>query len=183
MDHKPSPSEMRSLVVALALVSLACGRRTPQLPTSTPSGPTAGPSIPGTAALESDAGPPSAPIGVPRGCEVNLSGRYHLLGKGSARYAATDDGVHLMLRSLGEDAGAPEMVLVMDRTPRGFVGLVVGNSKTDGGPECPVAFSAELTSCSAEGIVVRSVDELRVDGRCRLSESAEASSEKVLERE
>lgn len=186
MEYKPPLSVMRSFfLVALALAFLACERRTPQMPSATPSGaPAPAPSsIVGASALEGDGGPPSAPIAVPRGCEVNLSGRYHLLGRSAARYAVTDDGVHLMLHALGEDAGAKEMALVMDRTPQGFVGLVVGNAKTDGGPDCPVAFSAALTSCSAEGIVVRSVDELEVDERCRLRESAEAISEKVLVRE
>jgi len=126
-----------------------------------------------------------APISVPRGCEVNLSGSYRLSsGRSAARYSVTDDGTRLTARALAEDAAqAPGMALVLDRTPKGFVGQVVGTARTEGGRDCPVAFSAALTACSAEAIVVRSVDELKVDERCRLRESAQAVSEKVLERE
>lgn len=170
-----------AVAASLALACAGCERRTPQTHSS--------PSAVSALAANPDAGAGKAadagtPIVVPRGCDINLTGRYRLAGRAEARYEIEDDGHHLTARALG--AGASEgggMTLALDRTARGFVGHVLGTARTEGGRECPVAFSASLVACHAEGIVLQSADELKVDEQCRLRERPQSVSEKVLERE
>lgn len=170
-----------ALVASLALACSGCERRKPQTPSS-PSAVSALAADPDAGAGEAaDAG---APISVPRGCDINLTGRYRLAGRAEARYEVIDDGHHLSARALGADASEGSgMTLALDRTARGFIGHVLGTARTEGGRECPVAFSASLVACHAEDIVLQSADELNVDEQCRLRERPQAVSEKVLERE
>lgn len=173
-----------ALGAALAFACQGCERRAPQTPAS-PSAVSAlaapAPAPDAGASAAPDAG---EPIAVPRGCDVNLAGRYRLAGRASARYELSDDGLHLTARALGADASeAGGMSLSLNRTAKGFVGRVSGTARTAGGRECAVAFPAALVACRAQEIVIQSADELEVDEQCRQRESPRSVTEKVLERE
>lgn len=164
---------MRPPILALALLALACDRPVPPRPDPAPV----------AAAMSADAAP--EPAVVPRGCEINLSGRYRLQRKPSLRYLVTDDGEHLLARPLDAlDGGDPAaMAMVLDRTPRGFVGKIVGYARTAAGALCPVTFAAELIACGPEGLTVRSEDSVSVDEQCRVRRLEGSATEKVLVRE
>ncbi len=170
-----------AMASSLALGCAACERRAPTSPASASAASELAGSPDGGAREAPDA---SAPIAVPRGCDINLSGRYHLRGRSPARYEVEDDGFHLTARALGLDASQTSaMSLWLERTPKGFVGHVLGTARTVGGRECPVAFPAALIACRAEDLVIQSADELSVDEQCQVRESPQAVTEKVLERE
>jgi len=163
------------LAASLALLALlGCEHGSP--------GPRVEPPRPPPAA---DAAPPAPPRAqVPRGCEVNLGGVYRLAKRPHWRYQVDDDGEHLTARPLGlADGGAAPMTMVLDRTARGFVGMIAGTASTASGTACPVAFAAEIVACDAAGLTVRSADELQLDEQCRLRPSASAPVERVLWRE
>lgn len=166
---RPSPI---ALSCALALVACTPAPRPDARPTAADATPdaTTPPAPP----------PPPAPAVVPRGCELNLRGRYRLAGRVPLTYLVEDDGTHLLLRLEGVDAGAEALALT--RTAKGFVGVVTGQAKAPGGTLCAVSFRAELVACRADALVLRSEDAVKVDDACQLREPAPAT-EKTLLRE
>jgi len=65
-----------------------------------------------------------------------------------------------------------EVVLV--RSPGNFVGAV-GVARLQGDAGCAALFPAEIVSCPDGGLLVSTVDALRVDGRCRALEQPKAA--------
>jgi len=134
--------------------------------------------------------PPPEKAVVPKGCDINLAGRYKLGAKPYWTYLVEDDGVHLVAKRTDlPDAGAVaepgrQPGLVLDRTARGFVGFELGFAASPSGNRCPVTFRAELTACAPQGLTVRSEDAVSLDDQCRLQRPASAAaSEKVLVRQ
>jgi hypothetical protein len=173
------PRSMRLLLLALTCAWLAaCDRNAPA---ARPDPPPA--SRPADAATDAAAPAPEAPV-VPKGCEINLAGRYRLAKKPHGRFEVEDDGTHLTARPIGAGDAGPDLgAVVLDRTAKGFVGLVVGTARTATGVDCPVAFRAELVACTSEELTLRSDDSVTVDERCRMRRDAASATEKVLVRE
>ena len=131
-----------------------------------------------------DASTPVEQAVVPKGCEINLSGRYRLSKKPGGRFEVEDDGTHLTARPIGGfDGGSDPGALTADRTPNGFVGLVLGTARTATGKDCAVAFKAEIVACSAQGVTLRSDDAVAVDEKCRMRRDEGSATDKVLLRE
>ncbi|HEY3448065.1 MAG TPA: hypothetical protein VGK67_17035 [Myxococcales bacterium] len=138
--------------------------------------------------------PPEKAV-VPKGCDINLGGRYKLSKKPFWTYQVEDDGVHLVAKRADlPDAGEPaepdraprpsEPGLVLERTARGFVGNELGFARSPSGTQCPVTFRAEIVACDAQGFTVRSEDSVALDDQCHIQRSGPASaSEKVLVRQ
>lgn len=122
--------------------------------------------------------PPAQPqIHVPAGCETDLTGSYVHATRPDWHYLATDDGRELVLqvRRSFPDAGvtAPDagVALVLERTPRGFVGAVEAFAYPAAGVQCPVRFPTEITACPDGGIRLVSVEAIAVDQACELPSS------------
>jgi hypothetical protein len=64
------------------------------------------------------------------------------------------------------DGGSQVSQVVLVRSPGNFVG-VVGVGRVQGDAGCAALFPAEVVSCADAGLVVATVDRLRVDGQCR----------------
>ncbi len=102
-------------------------------------------------------------------CRQDFSGLWRHSEDDGFLYLAEDDGGVLLLKTLrrAKDGGPPsssEVVLV--RSPGSFVGAVgVARPLGDGG--CAALFPAEVVSCADAGLVVATVDKLRVDSQCR----------------
>jgi hypothetical protein len=74
----------------------------------------------------------------------------------------------LLLKALrrAQDGGLNSSEVVLVRSPGSFVGAVgMARSQGDGG--CAALFPAEVVSCADAGLVVATVDKLRVDSQCR----------------
>jgi len=102
------------------------------------------------------------------GCQANLSGLWRHSEDDGFRYRAQDDGgvlVLLVQRTL-PDGGTQSSEVVLVRSPGNFVGAV-GAPRLEGDGGCAALFPAEVVSCSDAGLVVATVDRLRVDGSCR----------------
>jgi hypothetical protein len=114
--------------------------------------------------------PPQAPAPDPLGaCRGDLSGLWRPAADDGFRYQATDDGGVLVLearRDPGDGGVTNSATLVLQRSLGGFVGAVgAPRLSADGG--CVALFPAEVVSCADEGLVVATVDRMRVDGACR----------------
>ncbi|MBI5548462.1 MAG: hypothetical protein HY901_31655 [Deltaproteobacteria bacterium] len=122
---------------------------------------------------------------MPRGCDLNLAGRYRLSIKPFWRYQLEDDGTHVTLRPADPpDGGDPDaMAMALSRTSRGLLGMVTGHARSVSGARCPVSFPAQLIACSPEGLTVRSEDELSLDDQCQMRRTSAAPTDKVLLRE
>jgi hypothetical protein len=171
-------------VLLLAPLALACEHRPPA------PGPADTSLAPVPFLTEPTPPPPPAPVVkekilVPRGCDINLAGLYHLAQRPSPRYRLEDDGVRLIARPLdAPDGGNPEaMTMALDRTGKGFVGLVVGSARTAGGTDCPVSFKASIVACDAQGVTVRSDDAASLDEACHQRRQPGSATEKLLLRD
>jgi hypothetical protein len=118
--------------------------------------------------------PPTAEVRAPPvpgpldGCQANLSGLWrHSLDDGF-RYRAHDDGGVLVLLAerTARDGGVQSSEVVLVRSSGNFVGAV-GAARLRGDAGCAALFPAEVVSCADAGLVVATVDRLRVDGNCR----------------
>jgi hypothetical protein len=91
------------------------------------------------------------------------------------RYLARDDGGVLLLEAVrtATDGGSSSSQVVLVRSPGNFVGAV-GLAHVQGDAGCAVLFPAEVVSCADGGLVVATVDRLRVDGQCRTLEQPTA---------
>jgi len=87
-------------------------------------------------------------------------------------YRATDDGgtVVLDVERRWADGGTPERAssarVVLRRTPGGLVGETRVPRMGSAGPGCEASLPVELTSCPDAGLMLRTVERMRVDGRC-----------------
>ena len=124
---------------------------------------------------------------VPKGCDINLAGRYKLATKPYWTYLVEDDGDHLMaVRTDLPDGGTAEQPpgMVADRTPRGFLGHELGFARSASGARCPVTFLIEITACTPQGLTVRVEAPIALDDQCRIQRSPDgATSEKILVRQ
>jgi len=168
------PSLSGSLLLAAALILCACETR------ASSTRPDPRPASPAPASSAAAARP-----AVPKGCEINLAGRYHLEKKPAWRYVVADDGIHLLAQlQTSADTGTKDaMTLALDRTAEGFVGMVVGNASTAGGVACPVAFKAAIIGCDPESVTLRSDDAVTLDEQCRMHAVEGSTTDKVLVRE
>jgi len=109
--------------------------------------------------------PPPSPLA---GCPQDLSGRWRHSEDTSFRYLARDDGGVLLLdvQHMRADGGLEASQLVLVRSPGSFVGAV-GVARLQGDAGCAALFPAEVVSCADGGLVVSTVERLRVDGACR----------------
>ena len=147
-----------SLGCALLLLAAACQKQTP-LPT-----PVATPAV-----VEAPKPPPAV---VPKGCELNLGGSYHHSRDAKFKYQATDDGAHLaFVITPGVLApGEKPMAMELDRTARGFVGVIKGETPTRDGKICPVEFRAEIVSCARDGVTLKTEEAYGVGEDCKRAE-------------
>ncbi|HZJ55141.1 MAG TPA: hypothetical protein VFD38_13455 [Myxococcaceae bacterium] len=127
------------------------------------------------AACASPAPPPfptTGDRGLPDGCPDDLAGRWVLASDPSWGYRASDDGgtVVLDVERHWADGGTPERAssarVVLRRTPGGLTGETRAPRMGTSGPGCEASLPVELTGCPDGGLVFRTVERLRVDGRC-----------------
>jgi hypothetical protein len=140
---------VRTLLLALLLASGCAGQ-----PAPSPLGETA---------LHPE--PPPGPLDA---CRQDFSGLWRHSEDDGFLYLAQDDGGVLTLKALrtGKDGGSQASNVVLVRSPGNFVGVVgLANLQSDAG--CAALFPAEVVSCADAGLVVATVDKLRVDGQCR----------------
>jgi hypothetical protein len=87
-------------------------------------------------------------------------------------YRATDDGgtVVLDVERRWADGGTPARAssarVVLRRTPAGLVGETRAPRMGPTGPGCEASLPVELTGCPDGGIVLRTVERMRVDEQC-----------------
>ncbi len=109
--------------------------------------------------------PPPSPL---EACRQDFSGLWRHSQDDGFLYLAEDDGGVLVLKSLRrtKDGGMQSSEVVLVRAPGSFVGAV-GLARPQGDAGCAALFPAEVVSCADGGLVVATVDKLRVDGECR----------------
>ena len=116
--------------------------------------------------------PPGPPLALPPGCEQDLGGAWVLDGNATWRYQGTDDGGTLVLavERRWPDGGTPpgpsSTEVVLRRTPKGFAGETRAPRGGPSGPLCDALIPVEVADCSDGGLKLRTVDRMRVDGRC-----------------
>jgi hypothetical protein len=116
---------------------------------------------------------------VPPGCEANLSGEYRHQDDPSYRYRAADDGRQLTLHPyrVSEDGTAGEvsphaqdMVLELNRTPDGFMGvfrMTEMAGPADAGVRCQALFSAKVLACAPSKLTLQVEQEYAMDQYCK----------------
>jgi hypothetical protein len=108
-------------------------------------------------------------------CQGDFSGLWRHSEDDGFRYLAHDDGGTLLLdvRRAAEDGGVVSSEVVLVRSGESFVGAVgLARAEVDGG--CVVLFPVQVVSCADGGLVVATVDRLRVDETCRAVEPTPA---------
>ena len=118
--------------------------------------------------------PPEPPVAraLPEGCGDDFSGRWMLAGDSSWSYRSTDDGgtVVLDVERRWADAGTSRRTssarVVLRRTPTGLRGETRAPRMGASGPECEASLPVELTGCPDGGLLLRTVERMRVDGQC-----------------
>jgi hypothetical protein len=104
-------------------------------------------------------------------CRGDFSGLWRHSEDDGFRYLARDDGGVLILdaqRRLG-DGGVQSSQVVLVRSVGNFVGAV-GVARLRGDAGCAALFPAEVVACADGGLVVATIDRLRVDASCRALE-------------
>ena len=126
-------------------------------------------------ACAAPAPPPVEPLAaraLPEGCGDDFSGRWVLAGNPSWSYRSTDDGgtVVLDVERRWADAGTPGRAssarVVLRRTPTGLTGETRAPRMGASGPGCEASLPVELTGCPDGGLLLRTVERMRVDGQC-----------------
>ena len=118
--------------------------------------------------------PPVIPAArtLPEGCEGDFAGRWVLASDPSWSYRARDDGgtVVLDVERRWADGGTPERAssarVVLRRTPNGLTGETRAPRMGPSGPGCEASLPVELTGCPDGGLLLRTVERMRVDGQC-----------------
>jgi hypothetical protein len=109
---------------------------------------------------------------VPPGCLADLGGPWVLVTDPSWSYRGTDDGGTLILAverhwpDGGTPPGPSSAQVVLRRSASGFAGETRAPRMGSAGPACEASIPVEVTSCADGGLILRTVDRLRVDGRC-----------------
>jgi hypothetical protein len=126
--------------------------------------PPAAPSADEALRVEASTSPPAA-------CRADLSGLWRHSEDDGFRYLARDDGGVLLLKAVrtAKDGGSVSSEVVLVRSPGNFVGAL-GVVRLQGDAGCAALFPAEVVSCADGGLVVATVDRLRVDAQCRTLE-------------
>ena len=118
--------------------------------------------------------PPETPVSraLPEGCRNEFAGRWVLASDPSWSYRATDDGGTVMLdvERRWADGGTPGRAssarVILYRTPTGLAGETRAPRMGPTGPGCEATLPVELTGCPDGGIVLKTVERVRVDGQC-----------------
>jgi hypothetical protein len=121
--------------------------------------------------------PPPTPVipparALPEGCEDDFAGRWVLASDPSWSYRARDDGgtVVLDVERRWADGGTPERAssarVVLRRTPAGLSGETRTPRMGPSGPGCEAILPVELTGCPDGGLLLKTVERVRVDGQC-----------------
>ena len=118
--------------------------------------------------------PPTTPLtrALPEGCQDDFAGRWVLASDPSWSYRASDDGgtVVLDVERRWADAGTTERTssarVVLRRTPTGLSGETRAPRMGPTGPGCEANLPVELTGCPDGGLLLKSVERVRVDGQC-----------------
>jgi hypothetical protein len=117
--------------------------------------------------------PVQSQLGPLEACQGNLSGLWRHSEDDGFRYVARDDGGVLVLQAsrARADGGTQTSEVVLVRSPGNFVGAV-GAARIPGDGGCAALFPAEVVSCADAGLLVATVDRLRVDANCHTLEPA-----------
>ena len=118
--------------------------------------------------------PPATPVArsLPEGCRDEFAGRWVLASDPSWSYRASDDGgtVTLDVERHWADGGTPERPssarVVLRRTPTGLTGETRAPRMGPSGPGCEASLPVELMGCPDGGLLLRTVERVRVDGQC-----------------
>jgi hypothetical protein len=109
---------------------------------------------------------------LPEGCQGDFAGRWVLASDPSWSYRASDDGgtVVLEVERRWGDGGTPQRAssarVVLRRTPTGLVGETRAPRMGPSGPGCEASLPVELTGCPDGGLLLKTVERVRVDGQC-----------------
>jgi hypothetical protein len=109
---------------------------------------------------------------LPEGCQDEFGGRWVLASDPSWSYRATDDGgtVVFDVERRWADGGTPERAssarVVLRRTSSGLSGETRVPRMGSAGPGCEASLPVDLTGCPDGGLLLRTVERMRVDGRC-----------------
>jgi hypothetical protein len=109
---------------------------------------------------------------LPEGCPGEFAGRWVLASDPSWSYRASDDGgtVVLDVERRWADGGTPERTssarVVLRRTPGGLTGETRAPRMGTTGPGCQASLPVELTGCPDGGLLLRTVERMRVDEQC-----------------
>ncbi len=132
-----------------------------------------------TCAAPAPAPPTAAAAGaLPEGCPDDFAGRWVLASDPSWGYRATDDGgtVVLDVERRWADGGTPERASSARVTLRRTRGSLTGETRAPrmgtSGPGCEASLPVELSGCPDGGMLLRTVERLRVDGRCAAVDAA-----------
>ncbi|HEY1417721.1 MAG TPA: hypothetical protein VGF41_07430 [Myxococcaceae bacterium] len=118
--------------------------------------------------------PPETPVSrsLPEGCRNEFGGRWVLASDPSWSYRASDDGgtVVLDVERRWADGGTPGRAssarVVLYRTATGLAGETRAPRMGPTGPGCEASLPVELTGCPDGGLLLKSVERMRVDGQC-----------------
>ncbi len=125
--------------------------------------------------------PPAAPPearALPEGCADDFAGQWVLASDPSWAYRATDDGgtVVLDVERHWADGGTPGRTssarVVLRRTPAGLAGEARAPRMGPSGPGCEASLPVTLVGCPDGGLLMKTVDRMRVDGRCAAVDAA-----------
>lgn len=118
--------------------------------------------------------PPPPPLPkVPPGCEQNLAGSYHHQDDATFRYEVADDGASVTIKAFRqygqtrEEIASSAATITLQRTATGLRGAALTQAKTlSGAKTCTVTFPYEVTACTAAGLTLRTVHEVRLTEAC-----------------
>lgn len=124
------------------------------------------------------------PVQVPEGCLRDQSGEYLHAQNPTYRYRGQDDGGTLVLvleegpRGDGgtrpAQGAAPRVVL--DRTPRGFIGRTEARAFAGSGQSCAVSFPTEVVACGSDALTIRAAATAQVNELCQAPAPAPGSA-------
>ena len=119
---------------------------------------------------------------LPEGCQGDFAGRWVLASDPSWSYRATDDGgtVVLEVERRWADGGTPPRAssarVVLRRTAAGLSGETRAPRMGPSGPGCEASLPVELTGCPDGGLLLKTVERVRVDGQCTPVDAAPPES-------
>jgi len=137
------------------------------------------------ALLAGCAAPPPPPVetapaaqALPEGCSNDFAGDWVLASDPSWAYRATDDGGTVVLDVVrhwadgGTPARASSARVILRRTPAGLTGDARAPRMSPSGPGCEASLPVQLVGCPDGGLLMKTVDRMRVDGRCAAVDAA-----------